>query len=267
MKGNPPGFLTEKFIISLFRKTRIARNLAKSYLKKYIPYSSKLKLMLYEYNRHHFSERFGRSKCVFSSKKCFVRQNLYRSVVRLRTVKHKKSPLFCMYMYVDERILKVLKQCQLQTYHVADRVLSLSGDIEKNLGPSHQCSVNTYSSVTSSAVSLLESRLSSLNRTALDVGGGGDCFFRAVSHQLFGNPNNHFHVCTLGVQYLEQCPEQFIESNTESSWQYYLNNVSCQGTWPDAIIIQAVANCLNLSIHIAESNETFFPITVVQPVT
>ena len=70
---------------------------------------------------------------------------------------------------------------------------------------------------------------------------------------------------TLGVQYLEQCPEQFIESNTESSWQYYLNNMSCQGTWADAIIIQAVANCLNLSIHIAESNETFVSITVVQP--
>ena len=109
-------------------------------------------------------------------------------------------------MYVDERMLKVLKQCQLQTYHVADRVLSLSGDIEKNPGPSHQCSVNTNSSVTSSAVSLLESRLSSLNRTALDVGGGGDCFFRAVSHQLFGNPNNYFHVRTLGVQYFRTMP-------------------------------------------------------------
>ena len=42
--------------------------------------------------------------------------------------------------------------------------------------------------------------------------------------------------------------------------------MSCQGIWADAIIIQAVANCLNLSIHIAESNETFTPVTVVQPV-
>ena len=43
--------------------------------------------------------------------------------------------------------------------------------------------------------------------------------------------------------------------------------MSCQGTWADAIIIQAVANIgLNLSIHIAESNETFAPVTVVQPV-
>jgi len=137
-------------------------------------------------------------------------------------------------MYADERMLKVLKQCQLQTFHVADRILAQSGDIEENPGPSHQCSVNTNSSDTSSSVSLLESRLSSLNRTALDVGGGDNCFFRAVSHQLFGNPNNHFHVCSLGVQYLEQCPE----SNTESSRLYYLNNISCQGTWADALLKQ-----------------------------
>ena len=42
--------------------------------------------------------------------------------------------------------------------------------------------------------------------------------------------------------------------------------MSCQGTWADAIIIQAVANCLYLSIHIAESFETFAPVTVVQAV-
>ena len=41
--------------------------------------------------------------------------------------------------------------------------------------------------------------------------------------------------------------------------------MSCQGTWADAIITQAVANCLNLSFHIAELNETLTPVTVVQP--
>lgn len=59
----------------------------------------------------------------------------------------------------------------------------------------------------------------------------------------------------LGFQYLMHNPEQFLEGNTEHSWQVYLSNISCQGTWADAVIIQAVANCLNLSIHIAESNE------------
>ena len=82
---------------------------------------------------------------------------------------------------------------------------------------------------------------------AVDDGGGGDCFFRAVSHQLYGNPNNHFHVRSLGIQFLIHNPEQFIESKTDYSWQGYLNNMSCQGTWADVIIIEAVASCLNLS--------------------
>ena len=68
-------------------------------------------------------------------------------------------------------MLKVLKK--LQTYHVAHGVLSLSGDIEENRV--HR--IKTYLSYTNLAVTLLESWLSTLNRTALDVGGGGGCFF------------------------------------------------------------------------------------------
>ena len=93
---------------------------------------------------------------------------------------------------------------------------------------------------------MLEFRLPQLGRTVLDVGGDGDCFFRAVTHQLYGNPNNHFYVHSVGIQYLVNHPEQYIESNNEHSWQGYLERMSCQGTWADAIIIQAVANCLNL---------------------
>ena len=76
---------------------------------------------------------------------------------------------------------------------------------------------------------LLETRLRKFNRIAVDVGGGSDCFF-VLSHQMYGNPNNHFHVRSLSIQYLMHNPEQFIESNTDYSWQRYLNNMSCQGT-------------------------------------
>ena len=47
--------------------------------------------------------------------------------------------------------------------------------------------------------------------------------------------------------------------------RFYLERTSCRGTWANAIIIQAVANCVNLS-NVAESNPTFFPVTVVEPV-
>ena len=165
---------------------------------------------------------------------------MYLSVVTLRTLKHKKTPLF--HMHVDKRTSKKLKHSWVQIYCISDRVISLSGDVEENPGPSNQCiatstNLAAHPSSFANSVSLLEARLSELNRTAVDVGGGGDCFFRAVSDQLYGNPNNHSHIRSLGVQYLLQNPEQFIESNTDHSWQDYLNNMSCQGTWADTIII------------------------------
>ena len=48
-----------------------------------------------------------------------------------------------------------------------------------------------------------------------------------------------------------------IESNTENSWLEYLNNMPLQGTWSDAMIIQAVADQLQLKIFIAETHEHF----------
>ena len=179
-----PSRIPYRKVFKLFRKKRVVRFAAKSYLQKYIPSSSKLKLMLFACNRYYVSERLGRSKNMYSLslKNCYVRQNLYLStgIMRARTIKHKKSPWFCI--HVDDRMLMKLKYCQVQSYCVSHRVICLSGDIEENPGPSYQCS-DKYASLAAhgvsvgNSVSLLETRLSDLNRTAFDVGGDGDCFF------------------------------------------------------------------------------------------
>ena len=52
-------------------------------------------------------------------------------------------------------------------------------------------------------------------------------------------------------------PERFIESNTENSWLRYLKNMSIQGTWADALIIQTVADALNVIII----HSKYFPIS------
>ena len=90
----------------------------------------------------------------------------------------------------------------------------------------------------------MQSRLGALGLQSIDVGGAGDCFFRSVSHQLYGKSNHHMHIRTAGVQFMRDNPERFIESNTENSWLRYLNNMCIQGTWADALIIQAVADIL-----------------------
>ena len=118
-----------------------------------------------------------------------------------------------------------------------------------------------------SSENLMQSRLGELGLQSIDVDSAGDCFFRSVSHQLHGNSNHHMHIRTGGVQFMRDNPERFIGSNTENSWLRYLNNMCIQGTWADALIIQAVADALNVTIQIVESNQgQFAPLTTVYPV-
>ena len=70
----------------------------------------------------------------------------------------------------------------------------------------------------------------------------------------------------VGVQYMRNNPERFIESNTDHSWSRYLANMSQQGIWADALVIQAVADALNLTIHIVESNPGFASVSNNSPV-
>ena len=98
-----PSRIPYRKVIKFFGKTRLIRDTAKSYIKKCIPSSSQLKLVLSKANLFDFSERLAKSKCLLSSKKYFVKQSFYLSFVQLRTLKHKKSSLFGM--YVDARML------------------------------------------------------------------------------------------------------------------------------------------------------------------
>jgi len=74
----------------------------------------------------------------------------------------------------------------------------------------------------------MQSRLGDLGLQSIDVG-------------IYGNSNHHMHIRTAGAQFMRDNPERLIESNTENSWLRYLNNMCIQGTWADALIIQAVA--------------------------
>ena len=80
----------------------------------------------------------------------------------------------------------------------------------------------------------------------LDVGGASDCFF-----------SYHMNTHSIGVQYMRNNPGRFTASNIDHSWLRYLAYMSHQGTWADAIVIQAVADALNLTNHIIESNPGF----------
>jgi len=133
----------------------------------------------------------------------------------------------------------------------------LSKDVEKNPGPTqyntdhHEVIIRPFIMQNHSSTmqltspisyeNLMQSRLGEHGLQSIDVGGAGDCFFRSVSHQLYGTSS----ICTAGVQFMRDNPE----SITETSWLRYLNNMCIQGTWTDALIIQAVADALKVTIQ------------------
>ena len=85
------------------------------------------------------------------------------------------------------------------------------------------------------------------------------CFTPVVS-------SHHLHIREVGVQYLRGKPERFIESSTEHLWNDHLSNLSMQGTWCDALIVQAVAvESQHVNIYIIESHENFAKVTLVEP--
>ena len=55
-----------------------------------------------------------------------------------------------------------------------------------------------------SSENLMQSRLGELCLQSIHVGGEGDCLFRSVSHQLYGNSNHHMRIHTAGVQFMRQ---------------------------------------------------------------
>ena len=65
------------------------------------------------------------------------------------------------------------------------------------------------------------------------------------------------------MQYLSNNPERFIESNTENSRNECINIVSMQGTWCNALFVQAVADCQNAAIHIIECHENLAGETLI----
>ena len=59
----------------------------------------------------------------------------------------------------------------------------------------------------------LSQRLAQIGLIPHDVGGSGDCFFKSVSHQLYGTADLHVEVLMVGISHLDNYPELYIESS------------------------------------------------------
>ena len=86
------------------------------------------------------------------------------------------------------------KNFKSKQYSVSDIKLLLSGDIEMNPGPAENVINKSICFSPLGNSILLTTRLHRRGLRLLDV---GDCFFLAVAHQLYGDPNFHLNIRTL----------------------------------------------------------------------
>ena len=141
----------------------------------------------------------------------------------------KKTYLLSFFSRHYHKIMKL--KCKARRYlslfscncvsHMTNYVnFKLSKDVEKNPGPTqyntdhHEVIIRPFmqnhrsTMRLTSRISCSQDLIGELGLQSTDAGAGvGDCFFRSVSHQLYGNSNHHMCIRTAGVQFMRDNPE------------------------------------------------------------
>lgn len=104
---------------------------------------------------------------------------------------------------------------------------------------------------------LFRQRLQTIGFTIVDQSGDGNCLFRAISHQIYGDPGHHGIVRAKTVEYL-LLERAYFSGYVAGSFDDYIQRLSRDGVWGDHIELQAMAELYNRPIQIfAYSTEPF----------
>ena len=110
----------------------------------------------------------------------------------------------------------------------------------------------------------LEKKLLLRNLRIVDVLGDSNCFFRALSHQLFGDAESHQIVRQAATDQVLRNPELYTESLINNDIQHFVLSLSKDREWADNHAIQAAGDRFVVSIAIINSNSaSFAPVTVL----
>ena len=191
------------------RKNRLKykRNVRKS-----IPVSSTLYNLATDYKLYFvnyvlrkecfFSNYFRRqSSCVYG--KCRNSQNnmtFKQGLTNRRHLKPRNPNVIHLNQDPEGGAIEKEKCCTMM-HNVSDQNILLSGDVELNPGPRITCTTTGEEIISFNDPDFVfKYRLLRYNLRPLDVGGEGDCFFKAVSHQLYGVPSHHLQIRSQGIK-------------------------------------------------------------------
>ncbi|XP_022550839.2 OVARIAN TUMOR DOMAIN-containing deubiquitinating enzyme 11 isoform X1 [Brassica napus] len=93
---------------------------------------------------------------------------------------------------------------------------------------------------------LLSVRLATYGLAELQMQGDGNCQFRALADQLFGNPDYHKHVRKHIVKQLKE-QRKLYEGYVPMKYRHYTRKMKKSGEWGDHVTLQAAADRHNCS--------------------
>lgn len=90
------------------------------------------------------------------------------------------------------------------------------------------------------------------NSNIVDVGGGGDCFWRVVSHQLYNNPSNFMKIKNNVGNYIKKNSEKYEHLfDSKESFDNFISKLKKKGTWCEGEIeMNAVSILYSINIRI-----------------
>ena len=103
---------------------------------------------------------------------------------------------------------------------------------------------------------LLRKRCSYLALRQREMKDDGNCQFRALAHELFGNQEHHGFVRAEIVSFLRKHEDEYsILFVDDDAWQQFLGAMATPGTWGEEITLRAAVEAFGIRIHVLTSTE------------
>jgi len=100
-------------------------------------------------------------------------------------------------------------------------------------------------------VHLLHQRAANIEVRVLKMEDDGNCQFRALAHELYGDARHHEHVRSVVVAHLRSRAAEFaFYVGDDGEWAEYLSKMSVTRTWGDELTLRAASEAYGCAVHV-----------------
>mmetsp|Transcript_5979 Transcript_5979/g.8717 ORF Transcript_5979/g.8717 Transcript_5979/m.8717 type:complete len:349 (-) Transcript_5979:83-1129(-) len=109
-------------------------------------------------------------------------------------------------------------------------------------------------------INLIQGRLEKLTLRQIFMQDDGNCQFRSIAHQLYGDADKYHKIVRLAtVDYIVRNKKNFVcYFDGEQAFLKYTNSMKTDGTWGDELTLRAASNRFDCTIHVVTSEQQYY---------